>query len=216
MNDSQSYSAVRPLLFQLLGVTLFLFIPLVLFLFVRHPDPLGLWLPVAVVLMIGHRFLARPYAARAVPIKCIWCNRVLPSALDAQSRTFDLTAGGVVLPVRACTDHLRPASQFFRFLWAGRLLFRLGIFVPLGLLLLSLGRGAAGYPSWIPFATVLFQLIVAVTVNVIAVGPWLGEKVGSPSPLPVPFPLHNFYLLGVRALLWLFRLIGLWWILLVV
>jgi hypothetical protein len=24
--------------------------------------------------------------------------------------------------------------------------------------------------------------------------------------------VHNFYLLGIRAILWVFRLVGLWWI----
>jgi len=28
----------------------------------------------------------------------------------------------------------------------------------------------------------------------------------------VPFPVHNFFLLGIRNLLWVFRLIGLWWL----
>jgi hypothetical protein len=26
------------------------------------------------------------------------------------------------------------------------------------------------------------------------------------------FPVHNFYLLGIRAILWIFRLVGAWWI----
>jgi hypothetical protein len=33
-----------------------------------------------------------------------------------------------------------------------------------------------------------------------------------PAPLPVPFPAHNFFLLGLRSLLWIFRLVGAWWI----
>ena len=47
------------------------------------------------------------------------------------------------------------------------------------------------------------------TVNVAALGPFLG----GPSERPaVPFPVHNFFLLGVRNLLWIFRLVGIWWI----
>ena len=37
---------------------LFLFIPLVLFLYVQHPAPVGLSLAAGVVLMLGHRLLA--------------------------------------------------------------------------------------------------------------------------------------------------------------
>jgi hypothetical protein len=215
MNESNPSSATQSLGFQLQGISLFLFIPLVLFFFVRHPEPLALWIPLACVIMIGHRSLARPYAAQAVPIKCIWCNRVLPRSLDSASASFDLAAGGIVVPVRTCRQHARPASRFFRFLWAGRLPFRIGIFIPLLLLLVSLGKGIAGDRGWIPLATVVFQLAVALTVNFIALGPWMSAKVGNPSPIPVPFPLHNFYLLGVRTLLWLFRLVGLWWVLVV-
>ena len=29
---------------------------------------------------------------------------------------------------------------------------------------------------------------------------------------PVAFPPHNFFLLGVAPLLWIFRLVGIWWI----
>lgn len=68
----------NPLRLQILGLLLFLFIPLVLFLYVRHPEPVGLSLAAGVILMVGHRRLGRPYMRRALPWKCIWCNRVLP------------------------------------------------------------------------------------------------------------------------------------------
>jgi hypothetical protein len=201
---------------QLQGIGLFVFIPLVLYLLVRHPAPILASAAVALVVMFAHRLVAQPYAARVLPFKCIWCNRVLPPALDSSSRTIDLAAGGQVLPVRVCAEHHRPASRFFRFLWAGRRPFSVGIFVPLLALVAALGAAAAGRAlGALPLATALFQLTVGLTVNVVALGPWLGDRVGNPSPIPVPFPLHNFYLLGVRALLWLFRVIGIWWILLV-
>src|SRR3954447_3832933 len=66
------------------GVVLFLFIPLVLFLFVRHPAPLGVSLGAGVLLMVGHRLLARPYMARAAAVKCLWCNRVLLDAPEGK------------------------------------------------------------------------------------------------------------------------------------
>ncbi len=60
---------------RLQGLLLFLFIPVVLVLFVQHPSPLAGSFGLGVVLMVGHRFLARPYMQRAAAAKCLWCNR---------------------------------------------------------------------------------------------------------------------------------------------
>lgn len=187
------------------GVLLFLFIPLVLFLFVRHPEPVGGSLLAGVALMIGHRFLARPYMARVLPVKCVWCNRVLPPV----SETLPLPSGGRTLEARCCPAHRTPAAKFFSFLHAWRWPLRLGIFIPLLFLLVALATSVAGQPAPVGVATTWFKLIVGVTVNVAAFG-----YLASPErePLDVPFPVHNFFLLGVRNLLWVFRLVGIWWI----
>jgi hypothetical protein len=86
---------------------------------------------------------------------------------------------------------------------------RVGIFVPLLFLLIALAAAAAGQPAPVPLATTWFKLVVGVTVNVAALGYLL---VREHAPIEVPFPAHNFFLLGVRNLLWIFRLVGLWWI----
>jgi hypothetical protein len=197
---------------QASGVLLFLFIPLVLYLFVRHPEPIAASLAAGIVLMLGHRLLARPYMARAVPHKCLWCNRVLPPALDASTRTLDLAVGGRLVPARCCAPHRAPAARFFRFLGLARLPLRLGIFVPLLLLLGALAAAAAGHPRLVPAATALFQLAVGLTVSAAAWGYLLVRAPAGPAALPVPFPAHNFFLLGARLLLWIFRLVGAWWI----
>ncbi len=235
-------------LLQATGVLLFLFIPLVLYLFVRHPEPIAASLAAGVGLMLGHRFLARPYMVRAMPRKCVWCNRVLPAALDPAAGTLDLLVGGRLTPVRCCAAHRAPARRFFSFLNGARLPLRLGIFVPLLLLLGALAAaaigswggpagggggtpglpgGAAGAPGFLPAATALFQLLVGLTVSAAAWGYLLQRRAGrggadsdgaaagaggAGAPLPVPFPAHNFFLLGVRVLLWIFRLVGAWWI----
>jgi len=191
---------------QLTGVLLFLFIPLVLFLFVRHPQPVGLSLAAGVVLMLGHRFLARPYMARALPLKCVWCNRVLAGS---PAETLELRAGEQMLEARCCAGHAQPAAKFFSFLQTWRWPLRLGIFVPLLFLLAALAASAAGQPAPVALATAWFQLVVGVTVNVAAFG-YLAA--GEQAPARVPFPVHNFFLLGIRNLLWVFRLIGLWWL----
>jgi len=195
----------RPAVAYLTGVLLFLFIPLVLFLYVRHPEPVGLSLAAGVVLMIGHRFLARPYMARVLPVKCVWCNRV-PARGDA---TLELRSGGGVIHARCCPEHRQPAAKFFTFLQAWRWPLRLGIFLPLLFLLVALAASTAGQPAPVDLATAWFKLVVGVTVNVAALG-YLASR--EHAPVSVPFPVHNFFLLGVRNLLWVFRLVGLWWI----
>src|SRR5882672_4566212 len=91
------------------GVVLFLFIPLVLVLFVRHPAPLGVSLGAGVLLMVGHRFLARPYMARVAPLKCVWCNRVLAGVPEGKRAgeitVLELRQGDKVVTARCCAVH---------------------------------------------------------------------------------------------------------------
>lgn len=188
------------------GVLLFLFIPVVLFLFVRHPEPVGVSLVAGVVLMVGHRLLARPYMERVAPFKCVWCNRVPPVAetpLELRTR------GGRTVQARCCAAHHQPAAKFFSFIHAWRWPLRMGIFIPLLFLLIALAASAAGQPAPVELATHWFKLVVGVTVNVAAFGYFAARE---HAPLEVPFPVHNFFLLGVRNLLWVFRLVGIWWI----
>lgn len=195
------------------GLALFLFIPVVLYLFVAHPRPVGASLAAGVVLMLGHRFLARPYMERARTAKCLWCNRMLPpegpSAPPAGG--LDLATGAGPVAARCCPAHRDPAARFFTFLHTWRWPLRLGIFLPLLLLLATLAATAFGRTVPLEAATALFRLVIGITVNVAGLGYLF---VAPREPLRVPFPAHNFFLLGVRALLWIFRLIGIWWIVL--
>ncbi|HKV07067.1 MAG TPA: hypothetical protein VJ725_02950 [Thermoanaerobaculia bacterium] len=204
MTTSEPNAPNRALVYAT-GVLLFLFIPLVLFLFVRHPEPVGVSLLAGVVLMVGHRLIARPYMARVLPVKCVWCNRVLPPG----SETLPLQSGGRTLEARCCPTHRKPAAKFFSFLHAWRWPLRLGIFIPLLFLLISLATSALGQPAPVDLATTWFKLIVGLTVNLAAFGYLAATE---REPLAVPFPVHNFFLLGVRNLLWVFRLVGIWWI----
>jgi hypothetical protein len=126
---------------QATGVLLFLFIPLVLFLFVRHPEPVGANLAAGVLLMLGHRFLARPYMERSLPVKCVWCNRVLP---PGEGDTLDLRARERSIQSRCCSGHREPAAKLFSFLAAWRWPLRIGIFVPLLILLGTLAAAVFG------------------------------------------------------------------------
>jgi hypothetical protein len=203
--DSEAPAAPNRFAIYAAGVALFLFIPAVLFLFVRHPAPVGVSLGAGVALIVVQRLFARPYMARVAPVKCLWCNRVPPQTPEI----LELRAGGRTLAARCCAAHRRPAAKLFSFLQSWRWPLRLGIFVPLLFLLTALAAAAAGQPAPVPLATTWFKLVVGVTVNVAALG-YLAVR--QPAPAEVPFPAHNFFLLGVRNLLWIFRLVGLWWI----
>jgi hypothetical protein len=202
---------MRILRLQAAGIGLFLFIPVVLVLFVRHPEPIGASLIAGVVLMLGHRFVARPYFERVRGAKCIWCNRWLEGREGAgEPERLEVEAGGSAVGFVACPGHAEPARRFFAWVDERRLLLRLGIGLPLVALLAALAAAAFGHGERLAEATSWFRLVIGITVNVASMGPFV-----PPARTGVPraaFPLHNFSLLGVRAILWIFRLIGIWWI----
>lgn len=191
------------------GLLLFLFIPLVLFLYLKHPEPVGLSLGAAVALMIGHRFLARPYMVWAAPRKCLWSNK--PLAED-QGVELEIHHRGGVQEARCLERHQHHVERFFTFVFRFRGLLAPGIFVPLLMLLIALLMTAAGTEPFLPLDTVvaIFQLVVGLTVNLAAWGFFIIKR--SDQPLQVRFPVHNFFLLGISNLLWIFRLMGTWWI----
>ena len=190
---------------QLRGLLLFLFIPVVLWLFVAHPEPIGASLAAGVVFMVGHRFLARPYMLVAAPRKCLWCNRV--PAVEAQG--LEVPAGGGVVEAAVCARHREEAARFLAFLAQWALPLRIGIGLPLVGLLVTLAVAATGREVELREATAGFQLLVGLTVCGAAFG-YRGAPAEPPGKLP--FPAHNFFLLGIRNLLWIFRVVGLWWI----
>ena len=207
-------AAIEPTRATAVGVALFLFIPVVLFLFVAHPAPVAGSLFAGLGLMIGHRFLARPFMLATRPHKCVWCNRFFdetPAGGRPPQRAVLLTQVGTPTPLEllACAAHVAPTRSFFTWVDRWRQPLRFGIGLPLGLLLGALVALSAGIGDWSEKATALFRLSVGLSVNLAALGPWLGA---AREESRAAFPVHNFYLLGVRAILWIFRLVGLWWI----
>ena len=204
---------------NLAGLLLFLFIPLVLFLFVAHPEPIAASVAAGVVLMLGHRFLARPYMERVRARKCVWCNRFFRAG--EPTAEVALLAGDGELRFAACPGHDLPAHRFFAWLDRLRLPLRLGIGLPLLALLATLVAAALGRPAPTALATDLFRFVVGLTVNLAALGPLdstRGATPGDPSQGSLgstpraAFPPHNFSLLGIRSILWIFRLVGVFWL----
>lgn len=201
----------RRLFAQVLGVVLFLPIPVVLVLFVQHPDPLVLSLVVGIGLMVGHRLVARPWMNTIATDKCLWCNGLLPDSVEAgvESRELILGSGAGEVSARVHSNHGDPVRRFFTFVNRFRVGMRLGIFLPLGVLVVALVLAATGREVPLTAITRAFQLLIGLTVSF---GAWGYLTAEAKKPEQIPFPVHNFFLLGLRNLLWIFRIVGLWWI----
>jgi hypothetical protein len=199
---------------RLAGLLLFLPVPVVLWLFTRQP--LGPWasLGTGALLVLTHRLYARPFALSRASRRCLWCGG---PAGEGPLVDVDEPLGRTSW--RACgAPH---ESALLRTLgWAtdrSRLL-ALGILGTLALFFLGAVAAALGRPAWLepgdPVA--LFRLGVALTVLPFG---WLAPASGPRGLAPesqgardLPFPVHVQALLGTLWVVWLFRLVGLWWL----
>jgi hypothetical protein len=157
--------------------------------------------------MFSHRFLAAPWMARHAAERCLWCGRTRSLA-----QQVEIAAGGKRVIFAACdVDHRNRAGRFFTFVARFRHLIAAGIFVPLVLLISGTIAVAAGYPFIAPeWNRLQFRMVVAITVSGTSLAYLLVKK--TVEPLTSPFPLHNLFLLGVSATLWVFRIVGGIWL----
>ena len=194
-----------------LGLLFFLPVPLVLWLYTRQPLGVTVSLAVGTALVVTHRFYARSFALRHARDRCLWCGG---KALDGPS--FELIEPLGRGTWRACANaHHEALRRFFD--WArahGRFLkvFILGglaLFLPLTLLAAGGRLGPLVPEDGVAF----FRLAVAVAVLPLG---WLAlaRAPTSAEPLHVPFPVHIQALVGTLAVMWLFRLIGILWLVL--
>jgi len=158
--------------------------------------------------MMGHRLVASPWMARHAAERCLWCGRA--GSLDGEP--FGVGSSGRSFSLRVCgPSHRRSASRFLAFAVRFRPWIAAGIFLPLSVLLLGILAEALGHP-FIPheWNRLQFRTVVALTV----VGTSLGYlAVKDPGGQPrCPFPLHNLFLLGIGNTLWVFRVVGAWWL----
>jgi hypothetical protein len=202
------------------GAALFLFIPLVLFLFLGQPIGPGWSVAVGVAIMLGHRVVAAPWMAKFADVRCLWCGRVgvsVPIPVTAQGRTWAMNACGEA--------HAARLSRFLTFVYRYRAAIGAGIFLPLAWLLVASLAAAFGRPLLTHDTNAsIFRVVVAATVVSAATVPFAvaggtpappgAVAGGTPAPraLHCPFPLHNLFLLGIGNTLWVFRLVGAWWL----
>jgi hypothetical protein len=205
------------------GLLLFLFIPVVLVLLLVQPlGPLPSLL-LAIVLMLGHRFVAQPFSERHRLERCLWCGRDVPAGIGEPVPV--VRPNGRVVEYQTCS----PAERSCAGRWLGlhrlatdnALLIRLAIVLPLlNLLLVDLALSFLGR-SWMSHevASLVFRGVIALAVVSISFlylrrRPQPGGEWIAPAKR-FPFPPHNLSLLGAGWTLWIFRIVGVWWLLVV-
>jgi hypothetical protein len=202
------------------GVLLFLFIPLVLFLFLKQPLGPGWSVALGLTIMVGHRSVAAPWAAKFADVRCLWCGR------DGVGRTVPVLASGHQWRMNACSDaHAALIARFLGSIFRFRIPIAIAIFVPLAWLIIASLSSAAGRPLLSHDTNALiFRVAVALTVVTASLAPFADPPFSvfrspfsvcrSPldQPLRCPFPIHNLSLLGIGNTLWVFRLVGAWWL----
>jgi hypothetical protein len=194
---------------RLLGILLFLPVPVVLVLFTRQP--FGAWasLGAGVVLVLTHRAYARPFALARKERRCLWCGGAAPGG-----PALELREPMAVTSWRACgaAHHERVARTLG---WAASHRARLAVAI-LGSLLVFLaaaGVVAAGRGGALVMADAVAVFRLGVALAVLPLG-WLGPGGARPATANerLPFPVHVQALVGTLWVVWLFRLVGLWWL----
>ncbi len=184
------------------GILLFLFIPLVLFLFLEHPFGVITSFVIAIAIIISHRFVAIPFMNRFKNSRCLWCGRT--------SRTRVKQTVGAIEFEFCQQNCIMKAKKFFDFCSKYVLLLRAGIFIPLGWYVITMILTALNlfhFPEdWNHF---IFQFFIALTVVSISFMYRIGKETET---LTFPFPIHNLFLLGIQNTLIVFQIVGIWWI----
>ena len=183
---------------RLPGILLFLPVPMVLVLFTRAPLGAGWSLALGAALMVTHRFYARPWSLNRAGRRCLWCA----------GEGSDLEPIVVAEPGGASTWAVHPGHRdlLARTLGAAagmKLYLRALILLALVVLFAASVGGEHGIGS------AAFRVIVALAV--LPLGGW-GPRWKAREAPTVPFPVHIQALIGTRAVLWLFRIIGLIWL----
>jgi len=188
------------------GLLLFLFIPIVLFLFLQHPFGVPISVLAGIVIMVGHRFVARPFFLRNAHRRCFWCAKTSNPRVPTEVYAGDLVSIDLCNPF--CKES---AKRFFDFCDRYRLPIRIGIFLPLVWYLVALLLNHYGKfvfpPRWNTF---IFRFFIALTVVTIS----FAYRSGKATRKSVfPFPIHNLFLIGAKNTLLVFRYVGIWWLL---
>lgn len=198
---------------RLLGLLLFLPVPIVLFLFTRAPLGIAWSLGLGVALMLSHRAYARPFALSRAERRCLWCGR---AAADGPVFAVEEPLG--TTRWRACGEaHGVRARRFLEWAGARRRFLLIGILGALAAFLLAAAAMAAGLADArrYPDAVNAFRLAVALTVLPLGLLATRGTAPADAALRP-PFPVHIQALIGTWTVSWLFRVVGTAWLILAI
>jgi hypothetical protein len=191
---------------RLAGALVFLPVPLVLWLFTRQP--LGPWasLGAGVLLVLTHRLYARPFALLCAGRRCLWCGG--PAG----------EGPAVVVLEPFGTSHADLLTRTLGWAADRSRLLAVSILGSLALFLCGAVAAALGRPAWLEPGDPVAALRLGVALAVLPFG-WLApashardSPSGSAAGRALPFPVHVQALLGTLWVVWLFRLVGLWWL----
>ncbi len=192
------------------GILFFAFIPITLILFLYLP--LGHYpsLLLGIAIMFGHRIVAMPWVARRRSRRCLWCGTTRTETLES----IPIRVGKEVQDYHACASHTAHVRRFATLAAKYRPWIALGIFFPLAmyLLLMLLAPVIAGGNREALHDALrhLFRGGIGLTCFIVSFAHRaMPENRGE---LSFPFPLHNLALLGIRTTLWIFRIVGAWWV----
>jgi hypothetical protein len=198
---------------RLAGLLLFLPVPLVLSLFTRAPLGVLLSLAAGVLLTLTHRLYARPWVLSRSRRRCLWCGADLaPAAPLATDLVIEEPMGRTSW--RACReDHARPVRAVLEWTVHRRRFLTLGILGSLGVFLVWGAGSELGWPDRLAYDDAVAFFRLGIALSVLPLG-WLAPRADSVSVAAprAPFPLHVAALVGLRTVLWLFRLVGLVWL----
>jgi hypothetical protein len=197
---------------RLTGVLLFLPVPLVLFLFTRAPLGILPSLGIGIVLMLTHRLYARPWALARAHWRCLWCGADIAATLSAAELVLADPLGRASWC--ACREaHARPVRAVLAWAAVRSRFLTLGILGTLGVFLAWAAALQFLAPSRLEHADAVAFFRLGIAACVLPLG-WLSSRseAAPGEALRSPFPLHVPALVGLRTVLWLFRLVGLLWL----
>jgi len=187
------------------GILLFLFIPIVLFLFLQHPFSIPYSFLAAICIMIAHRFVARAFFLWNKSRRCFWCGKTSSPRVP-----MEINSGEPII-IELCNPFCKePAKRFFDFCCRYRMFLRAGIFAPLIWYIVTMLLSYYGIfrfsSEWNHF---IFRFPIALSVVTVS----FAYRTGKPRKHAVfPFPIHNLFLIGARNTLLVFRYVGIWWL----
>lgn len=195
---------------RLKGIMLFLFIPITLILLLMFPFGILISVSLGILIIIFHRSVARPYLDKYAMEKCIWCNTII----NNKEINIDVLEKGKSIKFVSCSEDCKvKTSEFFIFTNKVSLLIKWGILAMIIIYLASVLLWYFGVTLiGIKESKNLFKGVIAVIVLFVSFF-YRGSK---GDKLYFPLPIHNLFLLGIKNTLWVLRIVGGIWLILVI